>query len=68
MIRNPKYNANGTIDCELEHPHHGWVWFTADPDDVEEHGRFLFDEIKSGKYGQIAEYVPPETEETDEAE
>jgi hypothetical protein len=37
--RNPVLNENGTIDCELNHPHLGWVPFTASPDDVEPHGR-----------------------------
>ena len=31
--RNRKYNIHGTIDCEIEHPIHGWIPFTADPAD-----------------------------------
>lgn len=45
-IRNAKYNVNGTIDCELEHPKLGWVPFTASKDDVEEHGRLIYNELK----------------------
>ena len=33
---------NTQIDMEIEHPVYGWLPFTADPDDVEEHGRELF--------------------------
>ena len=32
-IRNPVYNAFGTIDCEINHPQFGWIPFTASPDD-----------------------------------
>jgi hypothetical protein len=32
---------NGTIDCDFNHPKYGWIPFTADPDDVEEHGRII---------------------------
>jgi len=32
-IRNPVYNAFGTIDCEINHPVYGWIPFTASPDD-----------------------------------
>jgi len=37
--RNPRYNAFGTIDCEINHRIYGWVPFTASPDDVEPLGR-----------------------------
>jgi len=42
QIREAKYNANGTIDCEIEHPDFGWIPFTASAVDVEEHGRLIF--------------------------
>lgn len=58
--RNPIYNQNGTIDCEIEHPNHGWIPFTADPNDVETTGKVLFDKIKAK--GKIAAYVPPPIE------
>lgn len=32
--------------------------FTASPADVEAHGREIFADIISGKYGDIAEFVP----------
>jgi hypothetical protein len=34
---------NGTIDCDFEHPKYGWIPFTADPNDVEEHGRAIYE-------------------------
>ena len=55
--RNPIYNANDTIDCEIEHPEYGWIPFTADPNDIEEHGRAIYAQIKAD--GNIAPYVPP---------
>ena len=39
QIRNPVYLADGRIDCEVKHPHFGWIPFTADPNDCEGHGR-----------------------------
>ena len=32
--RKPKYNSNGTIDCEINHPEYGWIPFTAHPEDT----------------------------------
>jgi hypothetical protein len=54
--RNPRYNAHGTIDVELNHPAFGWIPFTADPDDVEPHGRQIFADLKA----EAAPYEPPE--------
>jgi hypothetical protein len=59
--RNPKYNAVGTIDLEIEHPVYGWIPFTANPDDAE--GAELYAQAVAGGYGAIAEYVPPEPPE-----
>lgn len=33
--------------------------FTANPNDIEEHGRIIHAEIMSGKYGDIGPYVLP---------
>lgn len=55
--RNAKHTENGSIDCEINHPKHGWIPFTASPDDDEKHGRDLFEVIT--KDGNIAEYEPP---------
>lgn len=44
--RNPRYTAHGTIDVEINHPEFGWIPFTADPNDVEPHGRQIFADLK----------------------
>ena len=54
-IRNAQFNAAGTIDCEIDHPRHGWIPFTADPNDVEPLGARVFDAVKD----TAAAYVPP---------
>ena len=59
--RNAHYLADGRIDCEIEHPKHGWIPFTADPNDVEAHGRAIFDAIVTD--GTAAAYVAPERTE-----
>lgn len=58
-IRNAKYNGVGSIDCEIDHPEHGWIPFTASPDDVEQHGRDIYTAAIAGEYGPIAPYSPP---------
>jgi len=60
MIRNPIFTAAGSIDCELDHPVHGWIPFTADPDDPDEGGRVLYQLLDDGQFGEIAPYVEPE--------
>lgn len=40
--RNARYLVDGRVDCEILHPAFGWVPFTADPNDVELHGRTIF--------------------------
>jgi len=55
--KNPVYNQNGTIDCELDHPVYGWIPFTADPNDCEQHGREMFSIIT--KNGNIQPYTKP---------
>jgi hypothetical protein len=32
--RNAKRLADGSIDCEIEHPNLGWIPFTCDPSDT----------------------------------
>lgn len=61
LIRNPIYTADGRIDCEIEHPIHGWVPFTADPNDVEEHGRLIHaDALAMGPAPYVAPPPRPE--------
>lgn len=49
------------INCEILISQFGneMLPFTASPNDIEAHGRAIFADIFSGKYGLIAEYVPP---------
>lgn len=44
--RNAKYNAQGSIDCEINHPQLGWIPFTASRNDPEPHGRDLFNTLE----------------------
>jgi len=57
QYRNAQYTVDGCIDCEIEHPVYGWVPFTADENDSEQHGRDIFAQIVSD--GNVAEYTPP---------
>lgn len=41
-IRNPTFTYDGLIDCEINHPKYGWIPFTANPEDPEDHGRAIF--------------------------
>lgn len=35
------------------------VEFTASPNDIEPHGRLIFERAAAGEYGEVAEYIPP---------
>lgn len=37
--------------------------FSANPFDIEEHGRDVFERAKNGEFGDIAEWTPPTTEQ-----
>ena len=54
-FRNAQYNADGTIDCEVNHPVHGWVPFTASPSDCEAHGREIYKRCKSKAKPHVAD-------------
>ena len=62
-LSNPRWvNAEHTrINCEITTSQFGSevLPFTADPNDVEPHGRAIFADIVAGHYGPIAEYVAP---------
>lgn len=60
MIRNPVFNAYGTIDCEVEHPQFGWIPFTASLDDVEKHGRDIYEVAFTMSPAPYVEPVPEE--------
>jgi hypothetical protein len=55
--RNAKYTADGRIDCEIDHPKHGWIPFTASENDSEKHGQDIFSQIVAD--GNVAAYTPP---------
>lgn len=59
IMRNARYNHAGSIDCEINHPVHGWIPFTADPTDSEEFGRMVHQAALDGAAGEIAAYIPP---------
>lgn len=62
-LTNPSWaNLEKTqIDCEITTTQFGdeILPFTASINDVEQHGRDIFNAIASGEYGAIAEYIPP---------
>ena len=62
-LKNPRWaNEDHTsIDCEITTSQFGdeVLPFTASQTDVEPHGRAIFADLVSGKYGHISEYVPP---------
>lgn len=55
MIRNPVKNEDGSINVELEHPDFGWIPFTAREDDCEDYGKFIYQQLINGEYGEINE-------------
>jgi hypothetical protein len=56
MFRNARYNSRGTIDVEINHPRHGWIPFTANPEDPELIGAVVHYVVSQGK---VEPYVPP---------
>jgi hypothetical protein len=50
------------IDCLITTSQFGVevLPFRADQNDVAAHGRAIFDDLVAGKYGAIADYIPPE--------
>lgn len=62
-VSNPRWSdpEHTQIDCEITTSQFGdeVLPFTASPYDVEPHGRKIYADIISGRYGPIGEYVPP---------
>lgn len=48
-FRNVVTLEDGRFDCEIEHPQFGWIPFTADPNDVEPHGRAIWAAINEAQ-------------------
>jgi len=66
--RSAKYiNDNGWIDCEINHPDHGWIPYTLDPADTDM--TVNNDDLLAamGAAGDVAAYVPPTQAELDAA-
>jgi len=64
--RNAKYIDATRIDCEIEHPAHGWIPYTLDPADTDmtvNNGDLL---SAMAANGDVAAYVPPTQAELDE--
>jgi hypothetical protein len=64
QAKNPRRTKDDSIDIELNHPSFGWITFTASPDDVEQHGRALYNMANAGDFGEVAPYI--ETTESQE--
>ncbi len=65
--RNAKYIDDTRIDCEIEHPEHGWIPYTLDPADTDmtiDNNVLLAAMISAD---DVAAYVPPTQAELDEA-
>lgn len=68
-IKNPKYNAFGTIDVEYQHPVYGWIPFTANPSDTEVVSKEIYDiALAMGPEAYVAPPVPKPTESQIRAE
>jgi hypothetical protein len=44
-FRNVQKLDEDRFDCEIEHPQFGWIPFTADKNDVEPHGREIYEAL-----------------------
>lgn len=53
-VRNVTENLAGSYDCEIEHPTHGWIPFTASSDDLEPLGQEIYQAIVAGGHGTPA--------------
>ena len=65
--RNAQYIDDTRIDCEIEHPVHGWIPYTLDPADTDM--TVNNDDLLAAMSakGDVAAYVPPTQEELTEA-
>ena len=61
-VRTPVRQANG-IRCEVKFDANENYWsFLATPDDVEPHGRAIYAECDSGRWGPVPDYYPTDAE------
>jgi len=63
-VKNPRWaNAEHTlINCSVNFTHlpEEYVSFTASENDVEEHGKSIYQKLINGEFGIIEEFIPPE--------
>lgn len=61
-IRNPRYLHGGAIDCEIKFSGDDvFMPYTAIADDISETGQHIWQELQSGRWGEIAPFtVTPE--------
>lgn len=57
--RNARFTASGLVDCEIDHPRHGWIPFTVDPADTGAPFDVAALDAEIRAAGTIAAYVPP---------
>jgi hypothetical protein len=66
-IKNPRWadQAQSIINCEVQFAHipDEYVLFTASDTDTESHGIEIFQQVISGEFGTIQEYIPPFSQE-----
>ncbi|EAB7190011.1 DUF4376 domain-containing protein [Salmonella enterica subsp. enterica serovar Derby] len=56
--RNGAYTENGNIDCEVHFDGFpDFIIFTASSGDTEAHGRQLYADLKTGKYGEVKPFT-----------
>ncbi|MEB0012577.1 tail fiber assembly protein [Glaciimonas sp. Gout2] len=61
-VRTPVRQANG-IRCDVKFDANENYWsFLATPDDVEPHGRVIYAECNSGRWGPVPDYYPSDAE------
>ena len=67
VYRKAKHISDGRIDCEIEHPMHGWIPYTLDPADTDT--TVDNDELLAAMTlaDDVEAYVPPTQEELDVA-
>ena len=59
--RNAKHISEGRIDCEIEHPMHGWIPYTLNPEDIKNDDLLASMALAD----DVAAYVPPTQAELD---
>ena len=58
--RSPQFlYGEDIVVMEIKHPVYGWIPFGASPNDVEKHGRDLYQRALAGEFGDIAPAAPP---------